>query len=578
MKICPICKEQFPDSEAVCPTDKVPLRRATDYAQGALLRAKYEILEKVGEGGMGTVYKARHLHFNEICALKVVKSHLLGEAEFVERFRAEAVVMRRLKHPNAVQVIDYDETEDGRPFMVMEYVEGESLDTLLARTGPLEPTRAIRIARQVCLALGEAHRLGIIHRDIKPSNILLTKPSDGAAGDHVKVLDFGVAKVKESSQTLYRPSLTGTGFVVGTPEYMSPEQAMGARGDDLDGRTDLYSLGVVLYEMLTGQLPFSGQTPVQMLLSHVQIQPQSPRAVRRDLPPLLADLVLRTLEKQAENRFPDADAMEEALRALEEGRKPPTPKPTQAVATKVGRPGVPPTATLSATPARAAAAPPARTAARPQPSFQPLPPPAATPVWLYGAMGLLALAVAVLGIVVLTRKSEPVPAGPPGAEASQPEASGQTSTAPVNPPAPQDNATATPATDMSTKETTAARVRELLHAAKQAADRGDRETAKARLQEAAALAPNHPAVREAMRRFRQAADAERAQAEQRRGQEVRDFILAGRQAMDAGRYEDAIQAFEAALNSDPASREAQVGLQRARRAWQAEQELLRPRR
>src|SRR3972149_2042348 len=313
MKSCPACQNLYPANFTVCPKD----------------------------GVTGIVYMARHLHFDELCALKVVTSHLADEAGFLQRFRAEALRMRNLSHPNAVRVQDFDETEDGRPFMVMEYVEGRSLDKILSTGVPLPPRRAIRITMQAASALGAAHQLGIIHRDIKPANILLSQTADG--GDFIKVLDFGVAKVKEGSTLVMGASLTRTGFVVGTPEYMSPEQARGVRGEELDGRTDLYSLGVVLYEMLTGRLPFTADTPVMMLMAHVQTEPLDPRQLRADLPAPLTALVLRTLEKDPDRRFASAEALREALESLEQDRTVRlTPAPAPSAVRGVPTPRVPP--------------------------------------------------------------------------------------------------------------------------------------------------------------------------------------------------------------------------------------------
>jgi serine/threonine-protein kinase len=295
----------------MCPQDGTPLRLITELPEGTVIRGKYRILSKLGEGGMGVVYKARHVRFDEVWALKLVSTSLLEDPTFLQRFNAEAVLMRKLDHPNALRVHDIDETEDGRPFIVMEYVEGRDLASLLA-DGPMDPVRAARIVMQACEALGAAHRLGIIHRDIKPTNIMVSRGADG--GDHAKVFDFGIAKVKEGSP-LGGASLTQTGMIVGTPAYMSPEQAQGLRGEKLDGRTDLYSLGIVLYEMLTGSVPFTGETPMQLLLAHVQNAPPDPRTIRAELPAALAEIVLRALEKDPAKRFANAAEMRDALAA-----------------------------------------------------------------------------------------------------------------------------------------------------------------------------------------------------------------------------------------------------------------------
>ncbi|MET0554737.1 MAG: protein kinase [Vicinamibacteria bacterium] len=282
-----------------------------------VIRGKYEVLSKVGAGGMASVYKARHVAFGEVLALKLVGTRLAHDPDFLKRFRNEAVITRRLHHPNAVRVEDLDATEDGRPFIVMEYVDGRSLRELVRTDGPQPLARAVAVARQVCAALAAAHALGITHRDIKPDNILLGRGPDGA--EHVKVLDFGIAKVRESTEGEgegYTP--TRTGMIVGTPQYISPEQAMGKRGEEVDGRADLYSLGVVLYEMVTGRLPFQSDTAMGMLLHHLQTAPTPPDLVRPDLaiPAPLTDVLMRALHKDREQRYASAGDMLQALDAV----------------------------------------------------------------------------------------------------------------------------------------------------------------------------------------------------------------------------------------------------------------------
>jgi serine/threonine protein kinase len=313
VKYCDNCHSAYPDDFTICPRDQGSLRYASELVPGVVIRGKYEILEKIGTGGMATVYRARHLAFGEIVAIKLVGPKLAHDADFLKRFRTEAVVTRKLQHPNAVRVEDLDTTEDGRPFIVMEFVNGRSLREVIRTEGALPLPRAVAIARQACAALAAAHAIGITHRDIKPDNILLT-PSPG--GDIVKVLDFGIAKVKEGSFDTgegYTP--TQTGMVMGTPQYISPEQAMGKRGAEVDGRSDLYSLGVVLYEMVTGRLPFSSDTAMGMILHHLQTAPTPPQIARADLsiPGPLSDLLMKALQKDRDRRFGSADEMLAAL-------------------------------------------------------------------------------------------------------------------------------------------------------------------------------------------------------------------------------------------------------------------------
>ena len=312
MRYCPACHSVFPNDFRTCPKDQAELRTASELQPGMVLRGKYEILDKIGAGGMASVYRARHLAFNEVCAIKVVAGRLSDDEDFLRRFRNEAVVARRFQHPHAVRVDDLDTTEDGRPFIVMEYVEGPNLREVVRREGPLGLRRALTIARQIASALSAAHGLGIVHRDIKPDNVLLSGrgPSESA-----KVLDFGIAKVKEGFFGEGDHVATRTGAVVGTPQYISPEQALGRRGDELDGRADLYSLGVVLYELVTGRLPFESDTAMGIILHHLQTLPTPPHEVRPDLgiPEPLSAVLLRMLDKDRDRRFASAADLMVAL-------------------------------------------------------------------------------------------------------------------------------------------------------------------------------------------------------------------------------------------------------------------------
>ena len=334
MKFCDKCHSTYPTEFAVCPKDKSKLRVVSDLQRGMELRGKYRIEEKIGEGGMATVYRAAHLHFKEDLAIKVVSSALTADQDFLNRFKREAVITRKLRHPNAVRLDDFDFTEDGRPFIAMEYVRGKSLRQVLQENGSLPVARAFSIARQVALALGAAHDLGIVHRDIKPDNIVLVPQADGS--EVVKVLDFGIAKVADENldgATSYKP--TSTGMVLGTPHYLSPEQAKGKKSSMIDGRADLYALGVMLYEMLTGELPFKSDTAIEMLLHHIQSAPVPTHLLKPELniPETASQLVMKALEKDPGRRFQTGAQMAAAL--AEPANLPPASEQSMA-GTKTG--------------------------------------------------------------------------------------------------------------------------------------------------------------------------------------------------------------------------------------------------
>lgn len=322
MKTCPTCSASYGNDVESCPRDGSTLRSSGGLEPGTVIRKKYEILSEIGRGGMGVVYRARHLIWHEEKALKVLLNAGSEGRPGLQALLAEALVMRQLQHPNIVRVEDADYTEDDQAFVVMEYVDGQSLRQKLDRGGPLAPEVALQIAAQACSALSAAHKKGIIHRDIKPQNLLLAKSADGS--ETVKIIDFGIAKVREEAGL----GLTGmrtstTGLFVGTPGYASPEQANGMRGRDLDGRTDLYSLGLVLYEMLTGRLPFSADTPFALLVQRIQVPPMPLDLVRAGLSfsPDVSSLVMKALAKDRENRYRSAEEMERAILAVLEERE-----------------------------------------------------------------------------------------------------------------------------------------------------------------------------------------------------------------------------------------------------------------
>ena len=315
-----------------------------EWAAGMLVRGKYRIIAKVGQGGMASVYKAAHERFKEIRALKVINPELATDAGFVRRFEQEAIVTRKLQHPHAVRVDDIDEADDGRPFIVMEYIEGRSLKDVIEQEAPMAVARVCSIVEQAASALDAAHGLSLVHRDIKPGNIALIAAADGSGAlrEQVKILDFGIAKLKEdhrrgSQSDETRMTLTSTGMVIGTPAYMSPEQAKGLKGDALDGRSDLYSLGIVMYQMLTGQLPLEADSTIEQLMAHLNVPPRPIRSVRPDIPPAIAAAAMRCLEKNRELRPRNGQALIDELRSTNANSVPP---PINLSATAVAEPAI----------------------------------------------------------------------------------------------------------------------------------------------------------------------------------------------------------------------------------------------
>jgi serine/threonine-protein kinase len=277
-----------------------------------ILGGQFQVLEKIGTGGMGSVYKASQPAVNRMVAIKILHPKLAGRKDLTSRFRREARAMSQLTHPNTVKVFMYGELEDdGSLYIVMEMLEGKNLNQTVRKEGPLPPERAIPVLIQVCGALQEAHDLGIVHRDLKPENIFLSR--QGGIADYPKVLDFGLAKVTERQMQPDSVILTQEGMVFGTPEFMSPEQA---QGKTLDARSDIYSLAVILYEVLTGKLPFSARTPMEYIQKHV-MEPAIPlnqRVPERKFAPGLEQALARALAKKPDDRYQSAADFGEALR------------------------------------------------------------------------------------------------------------------------------------------------------------------------------------------------------------------------------------------------------------------------
>jgi len=288
----------------------LPARRADKAAEtGALLDGRYRIVRLLGEGGMGAVYLASHVGLGRDVAIKFLHAELVSRDEVVGRFYREAQAAAAIRHKNIIEVFDVGVSPQGEPFLVMEYLEGESLAGLLKRAGPLNLGTACAVMEPVLQALQAAHRKGIIHRDLKPDNIFLAYQQ--GEPPVVKIIDFGISKFAQGEFDKWR---TKTGSVMGTPAYMSPEQARGSAG--LDHRTDIYSMGTILFEMLTGVLPFAGSNFAEYLSAMLIDDPRAPQSVCAGFPAEAEPLVRKALAKNPDQRFQNAAEMLEALTAL----------------------------------------------------------------------------------------------------------------------------------------------------------------------------------------------------------------------------------------------------------------------
>jgi len=288
-----------------------------ELATGALFANRYQIIEELGKGGMGRVYRVLDKKLNEEVALKLIKPEIASDSETIERFSTELKLARKISHRNVGRMYELME-EAGLHFITMEYVPGEDLKSFIRRSRQLAVGTAAGIARQICEGLSEAHRLSVIHRDLKPSNIMIDK-----AGN-VRIMDFGIARSLEAK------GITGAGMMIGTPEYMAPEQVDGKAADQ---RSDLYSLGIILFEMLTGRLPFEGETPLSVAVKQKSEKPPDPRAISPQIPDSLSRLILKCLEKPPDRRFQSADEVLAELGRIEKDL-PTTPQPHPITARK----------------------------------------------------------------------------------------------------------------------------------------------------------------------------------------------------------------------------------------------------
>lgn len=309
MKYCPLCDKVYDDNREVCEIDGATLQDARprqDTFTGKVIKGRYRVLKKLGDGGMGAVYLAEQVAIGRNVALKVLHPDYARDQEFVRRFRQEARLAASLNHRNVITVFDFDQTDDGSLYIVMEYADGSNLARII-QDGPMEVSRAVRLAGQIAEGLEAAHRAGVIHRDVKPENIMVV------GADEIKLMDFGIARLRDTGAV---SRLTRAGSIMGTPAYMAPEQI---DGGDVSERTDIYAFGIVLYEMLSGVAPFRAPTPAAVLIKHLQEAPIPLRKLRREIPTALEHEVSRALEKDPGKRQQNFRGVIEVLRSLQFG-------------------------------------------------------------------------------------------------------------------------------------------------------------------------------------------------------------------------------------------------------------------
>jgi len=315
---CPKCQTQNPSDSKYCKECSAPLTSSADSSRpdtetleaakeelttGTTFARRYQIIEELGKGGMGKVYKAHDTEVREKIALKLIKPDIAEDKKTIERFRNELKLARKIRHKNVCQMYDLNK-EEGAYFITMEYVPGEDLKSMIRMTGQLSVGASLNIVKQVCAGLAEAHKLGVVHRDLKPQNIMIDREGDA------HIMDFGIAR------SLKGKGITGSGVMIGTPEYMSPEQI---EGKEVDQRSDIYSLGIILYEMLTAKVPFEGETPFSIGLKHKSEIPKNPKELNTQIPDDFSRVILKCLDKDVEKRFQSAGELRSELTRIEKG-------------------------------------------------------------------------------------------------------------------------------------------------------------------------------------------------------------------------------------------------------------------
>src|SRR5580765_2238844 len=325
MKYCSICNEKFDDSVSFCPKDGEVLEEDSGSLVGKALDGQYQIESLLGKGGMGAVYRARHILLGDRVAIKVLPPEMRGNTEWLRRFQREGQAARRFRHHNAVTVYDLRTSADGTIYLVMEYVEGNTLDVELKKRGKFSPADAVTVLTPVMSVLNAAHAMGVVHRDLKPENIMIGKPSTGGE-PVVKLLDLGIAKLREvaGSEPTGSTNLTVAGQMLGTPYYMSPEQ-WGELPDDgnseIDGRADIYSLGCVLYEIIAAKRPFKGYTLPELRREHIAVTPTPLHEVVPGVPEGFSRAIARSMAKDRSQRQATAGELEkEMIAALSAAR------------------------------------------------------------------------------------------------------------------------------------------------------------------------------------------------------------------------------------------------------------------